>query len=158
MDSEEGKGTIFTAYFPVSEDALADESQEEESELPKGHERVLFVDDEPMILKLGQRMLERQGYQVETRAGGTDALEYFRQDPNRFDLVLTDMTMPGLRGDKLAEEMRKIRPDTLVILSTGFSKQISEEKAKELGIRAFVMKPLTAQELASTVRRVLDEQ
>ena len=158
VESEEGKGTIFRVYLPASEEAPADESQEEESELPKGHERVLFVDDEPMIMKLGQRMLERQGYHVETRASGTDALECFRQDPHRFDLVVTDMTMPGMRGDRLAEEILAIRPGIPVILSTGYSKHISNEKAREMGIRAFVMKPLTAQELASTVRKVLNEK
>jgi len=158
VESEEGKGTVFTVYLPASEEAPADESHEGRSALPKGNERILFVDDEPMIMKLGQRMLERQGYTVETRASGTDALECFRQDPNRFDLVVTDMTMPGLRGDHLAKEIMKIRPDIPVVLSTGFSKQISKEKAEEIGVRAFVMKPLTAQELANTVRKVLDER
>ena len=158
VESEEGKGTVFTVYLPASEEEPAQSSLDEDSELPEGQERILFVDDEPMIMKLGRRILERQGYEVETRASGTDALECFRQDPNRFDLVVTDMTMPGLRGDKLAEEMLKIRPHLPVILSTGFSKQISEEKAKELGIRAFVMKPLTGHQLADTVRQVLDKK
>jgi len=158
VESEEGKGTVFTVYLPASEETLADDSKEGEPEIPKGQERILFVDDEPMILKLGQRILERQGYEVETRASGTDALECFKQDPKRFDIVVTDMSMPGLRGDKLAEEILKIRSDIPVILSTGYSKQISREKARELGIRAFLMKPLTAQELTNTVRRALDEQ
>ena len=131
---------------------------EEKTELPRGSERVLFVDDEPMIMKLGQRMLEKQGYIVQTRASGTDALECFRQDPHGFDLVVTDMTMPGMRGDRLAEEIMAIRSDIPVILCTGYSRQISKEKAREIGIRAFVMKPLTQQELANTVREVLDEK
>jgi len=158
VESEEGTGTSFIIYLPASEKIPVEEKKLTAPVLPRGSERVLFVDDEPMIMKLGRRMLERQGYEVETRASGTDALECFRQNPDRFDLVVTDMSMPGLRGDKLAEEIRKIRPDIPVILCTGFSKQISEEKAKDLGIRAFVMKPLTAHELASTVRRVLDEK
>jgi two-component system, cell cycle sensor histidine kinase and response regulator CckA len=95
---------------------------------------------------------------VETRASGTDALECFRQDPHGFDLVVTDMTMPGMRGDRLAEEIMAIRPDVPVILCTGYSKQISKEKALEIGVRAFVMKPLTQHELANTVREVLDER
>ena len=111
-----------------------------------------------MIMKLGQRMLEKQGYIVQTRASGTDALECFRQDPHGFDLVVTDMTMPGMRGDRLAEEIMAIRSDIPVILCTGYSRQISKEKAREIGIRAFVMKPLTQQELANTVREVLDEK
>jgi CheY-like chemotaxis protein len=157
VDSEKGRGTTFRVYLPASEKERAEEVPEEKSALPKGTERILFVDDEPMILKLGQRMLERQDYEVETRASGIDALECFKHDPERFDLVVTDMTMPGMRGDKLAEEMMKIRDDIPVILSTGYSKQISEERAREIGIRAFVMKPLTLHELANTVRQVLDE-
>jgi CheY-like chemotaxis protein len=157
VESEEGKGSVFTVYLPASEENPAEGSQKEVPQLPKGRERILFVDDEPMIMKMGQRMLQRQGYEVETRASGTDALECFRQNPERFDLVVTDMTMPGLRGDKMAEEMLKIRPDIPVILSTGYSKQISQEASKALGIRAFVMKPLTARELTTTVRNVLDE-
>jgi PAS domain S-box-containing protein len=158
VESEQGKGTAFTVFLPVSDERPTEEPPEQEHELPSGVERILFVDDEPMIMKLGQGMLERQGYLVETRASGTDALECFRQDPMRFDLIVTDTTMPGLRGDKLAEEMMKIRPGMPVILSSGFSRQISEEKAKELGVRAFLMKPFTAQELANTVRNVLNEE
>jgi PAS domain S-box-containing protein len=158
VESEEGRGTTFTVYLPASEVESVEVTAEEKTELPRGTERILFVDDEPMIMKLGQRMLERQGYHVETRASGTDALECFRQDPHRFDLVVTDMTMPGMRGDRLAEEIMAIRPDIPVILCTGYSKQISNEKAREMGIRAFVMKPFTAQELANTVREVLDEK
>jgi len=158
LETEEGKGTAFTVYLPASGTEFSEKPANGNDVLPKGKEKILFVDDEPMILKLGQRMLERQGYEVESRASGTDALECFKNDPGRFDLVVTDMSMPGLRGDKLAEEVLKIRPDIPVILSTGFSKQISEERSKELGIRAFVLKPLTAQELTEAVRRVLDEK
>ena len=158
VESEEGRGTTFTVYLPASDAESVEAKREQTRELPRGTERVLFVDDEPMIMKLGQRMLEKQGYIVQTRASGTDALECFKQDPSRFDLVVTDMTMPGMRGDRLAEEIMAIRPDIPVILSTGYSKQISNEKAREMGIRAFVMKPLTQHELANTVREVLDEK
>jgi len=157
VESAPGQGTAFSVYLPASNEVFEEESAEEKPELPNGTERILFVDDEPMITGLGRRVLERRGYEVETRASGVDALEYFRRDPHRFDLVVTDMTMPGLRGDMLAKEIMSIRPEMPVILSTGYSSQISEEKAEELGVRAFVMKPLTARELLSTVRRVLDE-
>jgi CheY-like chemotaxis protein len=156
VQSEEGRGTAFTVYLPASAVESVEEDAGERMEPHLGTERILFVDDEPMIMKLGQRMLERRGYTVETRACGTDALECFRQNPFGFDLVITDMTMPGMRGDRLAEEVLAIRPDIPVILSTGYSKQISKDKAQEIGIRAFVMKPLTQHELANTVRRVLD--
>jgi CheY-like chemotaxis protein len=157
VESAVGRGTTFRVYLPALEVEHTQEAAEEKPALPRGTERILLVDDEPMILKLGQRMLERQGYTVESRASGTDALECFKQDPERFDLVVTDMTMPGVRGDKLAEEVMAFRRDIPVILCTGYSKHISEERAAELGIRAFVTKPLTQQELANTVRRVLDK-
>lgn len=158
MESENGQGTTFTIYVPAFENAMIEEVREENTLYPKGTERILFVDDEPMILKLGKQMLEHLGYQVKTQSSGTDAMECFKTDPNRFDLVLTDMTMPGMRGDKLAMEILSIRPDIPIVLCTGYNKQISEEKAKETGIQAFLMKPLTQRELANTVRRVLDEK
>jgi len=158
VESREGQGTTFSVFLPASEAEPEEGEEVHEPSFPRGTERILFVDDEPMILKLGQRMLERQGYRVETRASGTDALACFRQNPDRFDLVITDMTMPAMRGDRLAGEILDIRPDVPVILCTGFSKQISEERARSVGVRAFVMKPLTHGELARTVRRVLDEE
>jgi PAS domain S-box-containing protein len=157
VESEEGRGTTFTIYLPASDVESAEVTVDQKKDLPRGTERVLFVDDEPMIMKMGQHMLERLGYIVEIRASGTDGLECFSQDPHRFDLVVTDMTMPGMRGDRLVEEILAIRPDIPVILCTGYSKQISKDKAQEMGIRAFVMKPLTQHELANTVREVLDE-
>ena len=157
VESGEGRGTAFTIYLPALEHASVEETPAEATGPSKGVERILLVDDEPMIRKLGKRMLERQGYDVETRGSGADALSCFREDPDRFDLVVTDMTMPGMRGDRLAQEVMAIRPDTLVILTTGYSKQISKEEAEELGIRAFVMKPFTRQELSRAVRHVLDE-
>lgn len=158
VDSEEGRGTTFTIYLPASEGQSVEVKAEQETEVPRGTERILFVDDEPMLIKMGRQMLERLGYNVETRASGTDALECFRLDPHRFDLVITDMTMPGMRGDRLAEEILASRKDIPIILCTGYSTQTSKVKAEETGIRAFVMKPLTQHELANTVRRVLDEK
>jgi len=159
VESEAGKGTVFNVLLPVSDHVPSEEeTRDKKPDLPGGKERILFVDDEPMIMKLGQRMLERQGYKVETRASGKEALECFKQNPGRFDLVVTDMTMPGMRGDHLARELMAIRPGIPIILTTGYSKLISEEKAKALGIRGFVMKPLTTLELAKTVRKVLDSK
>ena len=157
VESREGQGAALTVYLPASEREEAADEPGQEEELPRGSERILFVDDEPMIIRLGGRILERQGYAVETCSSGRDALACFKRDPERFDLVLTDMTMPGMRGDRLAEEIMSIRPEIPVILCTGYSRQISEEKAREAGIRALVMKPLTAGELANAVRSVLDE-
>ncbi len=158
VESGAKQGTTFSVYLPVAEVGLEEAVPEAEQELPRGTETVLFVDDEPMMLEFGKLVLERQGYQVEARTSGKEALECFRSNPDRFDLVLTDMTMPGIRGDKLAEEVMKLRSDIPVILSTGYSKHISAEKAKEIGIRAFLMKPLTAHELVNEVRHVLNEK
>ncbi len=101
-------------------------------------------------------MLERLGYKVTSRIRSLEALELFRKNPDQFDLVITDMTMPEMTGDKLARELMKIRPDIPIILCTGYSKRISEEKAKEMGIRAFLMKPIVMRDLAETVRKALE--
>lgn len=119
---------------------------------------MLFVDDEEALANLGKQSLEHLGYKVTVTTSSPEALELFRAEPDKFDLVITDMTMPGMTGDKLAEEMIKIRPEIPIILCTGYSEQISEEKAKVLGFKAFVTKPLIIEDLASTVRRVLDEK
>ncbi|MBW2035711.1 MAG: response regulator, partial [Deltaproteobacteria bacterium] len=99
--------------------------------------------------------LGKLGYDVVVRTSSIEALELFRTKPDEFDLVITDMTMPNMTGDKLAKELMQIRPDIPIILCTGFSKRITEEKAKEIGIKAFVMKPLVMRDLANTVRKAL---
>ena len=100
-------------------------------------------------------MLEQLGYDVVTKQSSIDALELFRAEPDRFDLVITDMTMPHMRGDNLARELMEIRPEIPIILCTGHSRLVSEEKAEKMGIRAFVMKPLLMRNLAETVRKAL---
>ncbi|MBW2115696.1 MAG: response regulator [Deltaproteobacteria bacterium] len=124
--------------------------------IPTGQERVLFVDDELVLVEIGKQMLERLGYEVTTRTSSFEALELFRAKPDQFDLVITDMTMPQMTGDKLSRELMQIRPDIPVIICTGFSERISDEKAKGMGIKAFVMKPIVIRDLANTVRRILD--
>ena len=154
--SEPGKGTTFHVYLPVTPEK-AREEKEPEKPLPTGAERILFIDDEPVLVEVGGRMLERLGYEVVVKTSSMEALELFRSGPGRFDLVITDLTMPRMTGDKLARELIGIRPDIPVILCTGHSKQVSEEKAKSLGIRAFVMKPISNRVVAEVVRKVLDE-
>ena len=102
------------------------------SEIPlsRGHEKVLFVDDEEPLVSLVRRMLEHLGYDVTTKTNSIEALDLFRSMPDQFDLVMTDLTMPFIKGDKLAQELLKIRPDIPVVLCTGFSEKISEEMAK----------------------------
>ncbi|MBW2603973.1 MAG: response regulator [Deltaproteobacteria bacterium] len=156
VDSESGKGTRFYIYFPVIEEEAVIENEAVE-ELPKGNERVLFVDDEKSMVYVGRYRLERLGYQVEAKTSPGEALELFRAGPDRFDLVITDMAMPRMTGDQLVKEILKIRPDTPTILCTGFSEKIDEEKAKTMGIRSYIEKPIDKCDFAKLVRKVLDE-
>ncbi|MBW2034484.1 MAG: response regulator [Deltaproteobacteria bacterium] len=103
-------------------------------------------------------MLERLGYEVTTRTSSIEALELFRIKPDQFDLVITDMTMPQMTGDRLARELMQIRPDIPIIICTGYSERITEGKAKGMGIKAFVMKPLVMRDLANTVRKALGNE
>jgi len=126
--------------------------------LSVGKERILLVDDEVSIANMCKQMLAGLGYTVTTRTSSIEALELFRNRPDDFDLVLTDMTMPNMSGDRLASELIKIRSNIPVALCTGYSKKISEESAAKIGIKAFVMKPFVRSELAKTVRKALDDQ
>ena len=128
----------------------------EEDDLPRGEEHILFVDDERILVNIGKQALGRLGYQVTATVSSMEALSLFRANPDRFDLVITDMTMPQLTGDRLAKEIMEIRSDTPIILCTGFSHLISENKARNAGIREFLMKPIVIRDLATVVRRVLD--
>ena len=156
VDSQLGKGTTFTLYLPATKKRNAGGPPASE-QLPSGVERILFVDDEAPIAKMGGQILERLGYSVTTRTSSIEALELFRAKPEAFDLVITDMTMPNMTGDALAVELMKIRPDIPVILSTGYSKRMSYETASEIGIKAFAYKPMVKADLAKTVRQVLDD-
>ncbi|MFH2218502.1 MAG: response regulator [Pseudomonadota bacterium] len=157
VDSRLGDGTAFTIYLPITRKRKAHSPCETE-ELPSGSERILFIDDEASIAKMGSQVLERLGYLVTTRTSSVEALELFRSKPNHFDLVITDMTMPNMTGDTLAVELMKIRPDIPVILCTGYSKKISNDSATAIGIKAFAYKPIVKVDLAKTVRKVLDDQ
>ena len=155
VESELGKGTTFHVYFPVIEKEEKIQ-EEDEGPLPTGNERILFVDDEEVIVDIGEKTLGQLGYDVVTKTSSVEALELFRADPGRFDLVITDMTMPKMTGDQFARELMMVRPDIAIILCTGFSPKISKEKAKEIGIKAFAMKPLVRRDMANIVRKVLD--
>jgi len=150
------EGSTFDVYLPAIEKEIHEEAAVEEL-LPPGKERILFIDDEPTIVDIGEQMLERLGYEVDTRRSGVEALGLFKSQPDRFDLVVTDMTMPGMLGDELAGELLKIRNDIPIILCTGFSQQLTEKKARQLGVRALLMKPLIMRELAASIRHVLDQ-
>ena len=155
VESTYGKGTTFSIYLPVTRKRKT-QRQYKPEQLPIGTERILFVDDEAPIAKMGALNLEGFGYSVTIRTSSFEALELFKAKPTEFDLVITDMTMPNMTGDKLAVELMKIRPDIPIILCTGYSKKISDETALEIGIKAFAYKPVVKADLAKTVRKVLD--
>jgi PAS domain S-box-containing protein len=154
--SKRGKGTCFDVYLPQVQAETAAEA-DETAFLATGSERILFVDDEPTLVILGKQLLERLGYSVNTFTSSREALAAFREAPRHFDLVMTDMTMPDLTGDRLARAILDIRPEIPIILCTGFSRLINEERARSLGIRSFLMKPLTLPQLAEVVREALDQ-
>ena len=154
--SEPGKGSTFQVYLPIIRGTEALEEKNEKP-FPTGSERILFIDDEAVLIDMGRQILEHLGYEVVAMQSSTEALERFRTEPERFDLVITDMTMPHMTGDRLARELIKIRPDIPIILCTGFNKQISEDKAREIGIRAYIMKLIFMRTLAEKVRKVLDD-
>jgi CheY-like chemotaxis protein len=155
VKSEPGKGSTFEVFLPISQNKVKLITKAD-TMLPTGNERILFVDDEKTLVDLGRQMLERLGYSVESRTSSIEALEMFKTRSDEFDLVITDMTMPNLTGEKLAGELMKIRADIPVILCTGFSEQITEERAKELGIREYILKPIVLNKLADIIRSVLD--
>ncbi len=153
--SEKGKGTVFTLHLPAT-DASSEPLPKPVETLIKGNESILFVDDEDLVVELSHQILERLGYRVKSTQDPLEALKWFRSDPGAFDLVITDMTMPKISGDRLAKTLMEIRPDIRVILSTGYSERISEEKAREMGIRALIMKPIEIVKLSAAVRAALD--
>ncbi len=157
VKSTPGKGTIFQVYLPLIEDVDPDVEFESTDGAIKGEERILLVDDEEQIVAMEQQMLENLGYRVTARTDSAEALKVFAEHPQNFDLVITDMTMPHMTGDQLAQKMLDIEPNIPVILCTGFNQVITEEKALAMGIQKFVMKPVVKKELATTIRTVLDQ-
>ena len=154
--SELGKGSTFTVYFPrITGDLKADALHGDET--PTGSERILFVDDEEALVEMGEDILAELGYEVTSRMSSRDALGLLEEDPSRFDLVITDQTMPEMTGVDLAKEILALRADMPIIMCTGFSHTVDADKAKTAGIKAFAMKPLTKKEIARTIREVLDE-
>ena len=154
-ESEIGQGSTFTTFFPMTEDK-EDKVPQPADPLPTGRERILFVDDEPVLVEIGGQMLQHLGYAVECVSDSVEALRIFQAAPGDFDLIITDMTMPHMTGDVLAREILKVKPDLPIIMATGFSELMTEEKAKRAGITDFLMKPLVVRELANVNRRVLD--
>jgi len=152
--STPGQGTTFAMYLSRLDSAGEDSDRAEEI-LPQGHGHILFVDDEAALTRLAQAMLARLGYTTEVYTSSRAALAAFQAAPQRFDLVITDQTMPHITGEALVGALRRIRPDIPIVLCTGFSHTMSAEKAAALGVDAFLMKPLGIHNLGLAIQHVL---
>jgi PAS domain S-box-containing protein len=155
VSSEPGQGTAVCVFFPRLEAAL-EKKEDPATPFPTGNERILVVDDEVIIVDMLQKSLSRQGYTVVTKTSSWDALATFKADPESFDLIITDQTMPKMTGIELAKEALRVRPEIPIILCTGFSHILDEEKAKDMGLVEFLLKPVITKDMMRAVRRALD--
>lgn len=155
IESKPSKGSTFNIFLPFAGEQRHKEAQEK-GDIPAGTERILVVDDEPSVVEMTREVLKRLGYSVSEATSGNEALELFLRDPRRFDAVITDHVMPEMSGVDLAKNILRIRKDIPIVLFTGYSETVSPEKAKEAGIREFIMKPIAKREMAQTLRRALD--
>ncbi|MCF6266830.1 MAG: PAS domain S-box protein [Desulfuromusa sp.] len=155
VQSTPGQGSTFELYFPLSDTAQV-RSSTANTAIPRGSEKILFIDDDELLAQLGATMLSELGYQVSTMTSSTETLKLFQANPDYFDLVITDQTMPDMTGQELIQELQKVKPNLATILCTGYSSKVDENIIKKLEINAFMMKPLELAKLAQTVRKVLD--
>ncbi len=159
VQSKENEGTSFNIYLPLmANDCKIESHNEKLSFLEKGTEKILFVDDEEAITRLVKQMLERLGYQVVTYTSSSEALDRFKQNPEFFDLVISDLSMPYMTGEQLTQELLIINPNIPIIICTGFSERIDESFAQSVGIKAFLMKPLVKSDIAKIIRKILDKK
>ena len=158
VSSQPEKGSTFTVWLPMVVSETEGTVQEETSPLPGGKERILMVDDERSIVEMNSTILERLGYEVTALSSSTQALELFTSNPQAFDLVITDQTMPELTGADLARRIKALRKEIPVILMTGFSETMDGEKARRMGIRRLLMKPVVKNELAEAIREVMNDR
>ncbi len=158
VESEPGKGSVFQVHLPVVKSGEEKQREEEAAPPPAGRERVLVVDDDASVAGTNSSILSSLGYQVTVLHSSTQALALFSRQPEYFDLLLTDMTMPEMTGAELMRKILALRPDLPVLLCTGFSELIDERKAVDMGAHALLMKPFSKQELGRTVRAALDRR
>ena len=155
VDSTVGEGTCFSILLPRTE-AQVDDFEAFINELPHGTERILIVDDEEALTRMLSEMLTSLGYRVTTFNSSQQALAAFTENPESFDLVVTDQAMPKMTGGELAQNILRIRPGLPIILCTGFSQTLTPELARKTGINEYLLKPVTMEDLSNSVRSVLD--
>jgi PAS domain S-box-containing protein len=155
LASEPGAGTVASVYLPIARQKLEQEEMESFTPVPGGSESLLLVDDEENVVRMVRLVLEKLGYRITACTGSIEALKVFSENPAGFDLVITDMTMPAMTGAQLSRELKSIRPGIPVILCSGFSDQLTDEKLRALGVQGFLLKPLLRHKLATTIRKAL---
>jgi CheY-like chemotaxis protein/two-component sensor histidine kinase len=157
--SKEGVGTTFKLYFPKTKQKIDEKDQKIPAEnLKNGCGRILLVDDDETIVKMGYKMLTLLGYEVTAIEDSRQALKLLKNNIDAYDLLISDQTMPGLTGMELAIEVLKENPEFPILLCTGYSSKVDEKKALELGCRGFVHKPLTIDDLSKKIREILREK
>jgi two-component system cell cycle sensor histidine kinase/response regulator CckA len=156
VKSDPGQGTTFNIYIPSTEDMKVAEERKVMPAIPRGRETILLVDDEELLVQAMEKYLQALGYDAVSLTSSPDALYMVRENPRRFDLMITDMTMPHMTGLKLSRKILAINPEIPIVLCTGYNESITEVEAKKNGIREFVLKPITLQKMARLVRQVLD--
>ena len=154
--SEPGRGTTFKIYLPTADKHERSLPQETVEGVPGGSERIIFVDDEEALAMLGNNLLSKLGYEVSSFTNSSDALQAFREAPDNYDLIITDMTMPVMTGVELARKVKQVKPDIPIIICTGFSENLDKQRANEMGICAYLTKPVLQKDLAHTIRKALD--
>ncbi len=161
VESRVGRGSIFSVYLPVTDESVTQTIAAEEKDravISTGNARILMVDDELLLVKINKRRLESRGYQVTAFSDSREALEVFRSQSEMFDMLITDQTMPGLTGAELAKAVLKIKPSLPIIMCSGHSDIVSEEKALAMGIKRYVFKPIHGDKLLDAVWEVLEEK
>ena len=157
VDSTPGKGSTFDIFFPKVESNEVQVPESSEPATPK-QEVILLVDDEKVMVDVTKQILERLGYAVVATTSSIVALEAFQEEPDEFDLVITDQTMPNMTGTQLARELIAIKPDIPVILCSGYPENVNLEEVQSIGIKKFITKPISKQDITALIREVLDKE